>query len=216
MIVKVDKRETARVCEAVKQYMPRYKIIIEKLEVGDFIFKENRKEVVFEYKTWYDLIWSINEGRLFKQAIKQTENFKHHNVIIEWDEKGQKKALKQIKNKISVDDIYESLAMLSTFTNVIISPNKTISFQLMEKYAKIYLEDETFSKTPPEKSENVAYNFLMLIDGINKLKANSICKQLKLKSIQDLININSKQLMKVSGIGPITAQKIMVAIMKTK
>lgn len=83
MIVKVDKRETARVCEAVKQYMPRYKIIIEKLEVGDFIFKENRKEVVFEYKTWYDLIWSINEGRLFKQAIKQTENFKHHNVIIE-------------------------------------------------------------------------------------------------------------------------------------
>ena len=56
MIVKIDKRETARVCDAVKQYMPRYKIIIEKLEVGDFIFKENRKEVVFEYKTHLNML----------------------------------------------------------------------------------------------------------------------------------------------------------------
>jgi hypothetical protein len=36
MIVKIDKRETLRVCQAAKSYMPKFKIIIEKLEIGDF------------------------------------------------------------------------------------------------------------------------------------------------------------------------------------
>ena len=104
MIVKIDNRETSRICEAVREYMPRYKIIVEELEMGDFIFQENKKEVIFEYKASYDLVISISNGRLFKQAIKQSKNYEHHNVIVEWDEQNQKKAFNFLKNKLTVSD----------------------------------------------------------------------------------------------------------------
>lgn len=215
MIVKIDKRETARVCEASKYYMARYKIIIEELEIGDFIFTKNGKEVVFEYKTMGDFMWSLIEGRLFDQAIRQSKNFEHHYVIIEWNEKSKQKSnkhLKHIKKELSNDDIYESIAQLNTITNVLISPTKDLSFPLMEKHAKICFEKNPFEKTPKSKSANVAYNFLMLIEGVSKVKAHTICKQLNLKTITDLTGLTTKKLVKVPGIGPVTAQKIIKSI----
>ena len=216
MIVKIDKRETSRICEAAKYYTPKYKTVIEELEIGDFIFTENGESVVFEYKAMEDLMWSINEGRLFDQAIRQAKNFKHHYVLVEWSEKQKKhanKRLKKIGSSLSTQDIYESLARLSTFTTVLISPSKELSFPLMEKYAQISLEKNPLEKTPENKSENVAFNFLMLIDGVNNIKAHTICKHLKVKTIEDLFNLKTRQLIKVPGIGPITAQKIMASIM---
>lgn len=217
MIVKIDNREIARVCNASKYYMGKYKIIIEELEIGDFIFSENNEEVVFEYKTSYDLVWSISEGRLFDQALKQAKNFKHHFVVVEWNENEKIKAQNQLKKSkimITDSDIYESLARLSTFTTIIISPNKNQSFPMMEKYAEICFNEDPFEKTPPEKTDNVAYNFLMLIEGVNKIKARAICKKLNLKTVDDLFNLKAKQLVKVSGIGPITAQKIISSLKK--
>lgn len=215
MIVKIDKRETARVCQAAQYYMPKFKIIIEELEIGDFIFSENHEEVVFEYKTLYDFMWSIVEGRLFDQAIRQKQNFKYHHVIIEWSDSGRNKANKQLKKmgkELSLGDIYESIAILNTMTTVLISPNVNISFPLMEKYAKICLEKKPFEKIPKNKSNNVAFNFLMLIEGINKVKANRICKRLKLKTVRDLTCLTTKKLIKVPGIGPVTAERIMASI----
>lgn len=215
MIVKIDNRETSRICEAARYYMPKYKVIIEQLEIGDFIFAEGNDSVVFEYKAMPDLMWSINEGRLFDQAIKQANNFKNHNVIVEWSEKQKNhtnKQLKKIKSSLTTSEIHESLARLSTITNVIISPSKELSFPLMEKYAQISLEKSPFEKTVMEKTDNIAYNYLMLIEGVNTIKAHTICKHLKLKTLTDLLSVSTKQLVKVPGIGPITAQKIITNI----
>ena len=215
MIVKIDNRETSRICEAAKYYMPKYKIIIQKLEVGDFVFTNNRNSAVFEYKAMPDLMWSITEGRLFDQAIKQAEKFKKHFIIVEWNEKQKKhtnKQLKKIGKELKTQDIYESLARLNTFTNVLISPSKDLSFPLMEKYAQIALEKTVFEKPIVEKGENVAYNYLMLIEGVNSVKAHTICKKLKVKTINDLLNLTTKKLLKVHGIGPLTAQKIISSI----
>lgn len=132
MIVKIDCRETARMCTAIKHYSRKYKIIIEELEIGDFIFTNNKEEVVFEYKRAYDFVWSIHEGRLFDQAIKQSKNFKYHFVLLEFNENEKKnKAKNQLKKmgvKIKDSDIYESMARLSTFTTLLISPTKDLSF----------------------------------------------------------------------------------------
>ena len=49
--------------------------------------------------------------------------------------------------------------------------------------------------------------------GINKVKANAICKNLQLKTIDDLFNIDTKRLTRVPNIGPVTAAKIMSSIM---
>ena len=195
--------------------MPKYKIIIEKMEIGDFIFKEGNDSVVFEYKTMSDLMWSINEGRLFDQAIKQANNFKNHNVIVEWSENQKNqtnKQLKKVKSQLKTSDIYESLARLNTLTNVIISPKKELSFPLMEKYAQVSLEKNPFKKAAIEKTDNIAYNYLMLIEGVNTIKAHTICKHLKLKTLTDLLGISTKQLVKVPGIGPVTAQKIIASL----
>ncbi len=215
MIVRIDNRETARICEAAKYYMPKYKIQIEELEIGDFIFTDKKESAVFEYKSMTDLMWSINEGRVFNQAIKQSKHFKHHFVIVEWNESEKNKTKKKLKKmgiKMDTQEIYESLAMLSTFTTVLISPSKELSFPLMEKYAQISLEKKAFEKTPENKTNNVVYNFLILIEGIDKIKAHTICKKLNLKTINDLMNVTIKDLIKVPGIGPITAQKIMTSL----
>ena len=190
MIVKIDNRETSRICEAARYYMPKYKVIIEQLEIGDFIFAEGNDSVVFEYKAMPDLMWSINEGRLFDQAIKQANNFKNHNVIVEWSEKQKNhtnKQLKKIKSSLTTSEIHESLARLSTITNVIISPSKELSFPLMEKYAQISLEKSPFEKTVMEKTDNIAYNYLMLIEGVNTIKTHTICKHLKYLASKQLI-----------------------------
>ena len=219
MIIKIDNRETSRVCMATKYYMSKYKIIIEQLEIGDFIFKENKKEVVFEYKTLTDLIWSIHDGRLYKQAIKQKNNFKNHYIIIEWNKEQKNKTLKQLKKMgitITENDIYESIARLNKFTNVIISPKKESSFNIMENYAKIALEDDIFENKTPEKTNNIAVNFLTLIKGVNKPTAHKICKKLKLKTVEDLYKISTTDLQKVNGIGPIISQKIITSLVTSK
>ena len=215
MIVKIDCRETARMCTAIKHYANRYKIVIEELEIGDFIFTSNKEEVVFEYKTAYDFVWSMHEGRLFDQAIRQSKNFKYHFVLLEFNENEKNKAKNQLKKmgvKIKESDIYESIARLSTFTTLLISPNKELSFPIMEKHAQICFEENPLEKAPSSKTDNVAYNFLMLIEGVDKIKAKSICKKLNLKTIEDLTKLTAKQLIKVSGVGPITAQKIITNI----
>ena len=219
MIITIDNREKARICQAIDYYSPNYKIVIDELTVGDFLFSENKKEAIFEYKTLSDLMWSIADGRLFKQAVKQTEYYNYHHVLVEWDEKGgnyAKKQLTKIGKTMNNSIVYESLARLSTFTSVIISPKQSASFPLMEKYAQICFEENTFEKPVVDKTENVAFNYLMLIDGVDKIKARAICKKLKLKSINDLFKINTKKLVKVNGIGVITAQKIITSIVGDK
>ena len=219
MIITIDNREIARICQAIDYFSPKHKIIIDELPVGDFLFSENKKDVIFEYKTLIDLMWSIREGRLFKQAAKQTEYYKYHNVIVEWDESNMNNTKKQIsKTGRTIDNniIFESLARLSTFTSVIISPKEKLSFPLMEKYAQISFENDVFDNNIAEKTENVAFNYLMLIEGVDKIKARAMCRKLKLESISDLMELTTHDLLKVNGIGITTAQKIITSIIGKK
>ncbi|MBQ8017053.1 MAG: hypothetical protein IJ258_03000 [Methanobrevibacter sp.] len=204
MIVKIDNRETNRHCEAIKQYSKNHKIIIEELSVGDFIFSDKNVEVVFEYKTFNDFKNSVKEGRVFDQAIRQYNNFRHHFIIIELDKKNPE----LYNNKYYC----EAIASLNTFTTVIICQSKKLALKMMEKQAESCIEIDPLTKKPPEKSDNVAYNYLRLINGINNVKAHTICKHLNLKTFEDLRNVTTKKLVKVPGIGPITALKITKSI----
>ena len=201
MIIKIDNRETSRHCTAVRYYSPNHKIIIEELPIGDFIFTDNKTEVVFEYKSYYDFKNSVNEGRIFDQALRQHDNFKHHFIIVECENDKKNNLFDSEKN-------CEVFASLNTFTTVITCPSLRIALRMMEKQAESCFENHPFNKKPYDKIDNVAYNYLLLIDGIDKIKAHTICKRLKLKTFEDLKNVTTKKLLKVSGIGPITAQRI--------
>lgn len=205
MIVKIDNRETPRLCKAVQHYPKRHKVIVEELPIGDFIFEDNKTSVVFEYKKFNDFKKSVSEGRVFDQALRQLNNFKYHFIILECD-KDQKTQL------FNNERCCEAIASLNTFTTVITCPSFKLALKIMEKQAESCLENHPLTKRPKEKSDNVAYNYLRLINGVDKVKAHTICKHLKLKTYEDLKNVTTKKLTKVPGIGPITAQKITTSI----
>lgn len=205
MIVKIDERERLRHYEAFRCYQKKHTIIIEKLPIGDFIFSNGKNEVVFEYKKFNDFRKSMNEGRLFDQALRQYSNFKYHFIIIEVDEEKKHELLSNNKFR-------EAIASLNTFTTVITCPTTSLALKMMEKQAELCLEGNPLEKRPFEKLDNVAYNYLILIKGVNKIKAHNICKHLNLKTFEDLKQVTTKQLRRVPGIGSITAQKITTSI----
>ncbi len=87
-----------------------------------------------------------------------------------------------------------------------------LAIKMMEKQAESCLEPHPLTKRPVEKLDNVAYNYLLLIRGIDKVRAHTICRHLNLESYDDLKNITTKRLTKVPGIGSMTAQRITTAI----
>ena len=207
MIVKIDNREDNRHCKAVTYFKKNHKIIIEEIPIRDFIFIDDNISVVFEYKTFNDFKNSVKEGRIFDQTLKQYENFKYYFIIIE---------LGKSKNELySSTKYFEAIASLNTFTTVIICPTLTTALRMMEKQAEFCIEQHPLTKKPNCKIDNVAFNYLLLVNGITKIKAHTICKNLNLKTLDDLKKINTKKLSKVPGIGSITAQRIITGIKLT-
>ena len=209
MIITIDNRETNRYCQAVKYYAKGNKIIIEEIPIGDFIFTDRNISVVFEYKIFYDFKNSVKEGRIFDQALRQKENFKYHFIIIELEKKGN---LLELYNNTQ---LCEAIASLNTFTTVITCQSLSLALKIMKKQAEYCIEKHPLTKRPKEKTGNAAFNYLCLVKGVDKVKAHTICKQLNLKTFEDLRKTTTKKLTKVTGIGPITAQRIMTSIRLT-
>lgn len=206
MIVKIDKREDNRICEAVKRYKKHHKVIVEELPIGYFIFTDGRKNVVFEYKTYNDFKNSVREGRVFDQAIRQAENFTYHFIIIESGKDVRMHHLYGDKTCL------EAISSLNTFTTVIMCPTQKLALKIMESHAELCLQSHPLSKRPAEKLENAAYNYLLLVRGVDKIRARTICSKLNLKSFDDLKGVTTKKLAKVPGIGAFTAQRITTSI----
>ena len=90
MNVIIDTRETDRIKPAMFYFSINNNVSVQELETGDFLFEEDEKQAVFEYKTMADFINSVTEGRVFNQAIDQQRQFKNHFVIIEGTEEERK------------------------------------------------------------------------------------------------------------------------------
>ena len=204
--MKVDKREDNRICEAVKRYKKSHKVIVEELPIGDFIFTDGKESVVFEYKTFHDFKNSVRQGRVFDQAIRQAENFTYHFIIVE---SGKDVKMHQI---YSDRTCLEAISSLNTFTTVIMCPTQKLALKIMESQAELCLQSHPLSKRPAEKLENAAYNYLLLVKGVDRIRARSICSHLNLNCYEDLKNVTTKKLAKVPGIGAIVAQRITTSI----
>ncbi len=216
MIIKIDNREGRRGHSAEKYYHKKgHNTTIQKLPIGDYIFNN---EVIFEFKTIPDFINSVQTGRVFKQAIRQYENYKHHFIII----KGTYNELQNIinqryylkKGQFTIKQYYGAIARLNTYTTVIQAPNQKKAFQLMETQANKCLENKTpHTKQAYKEKEAPAYRVLCYcIDNISSKRAKLITEELGLKSIQDITTIQYDDLIQVKGIGEKTAKEIIGAI----
>ena len=183
---------------------------MENLEVGDYIFDN---KVVFEFKTIADFVASIQDNRVFNEAINQAETFDYHYVIIQGDESTRAKCLAMSRNyqEVTYFGYLGAIASLNRYTTVIESYSPFIqeSYYRMMITAKKCLQNKPIVKKFSRKHKNSAMNYLTYcVYGLNWKRSHDIVTLLDLHTLEDLLNVTHQQLTSVPGIGDKMADRI--------
>lgn len=216
--VTIDSREQKRIQSAKNYYLKQgLEVAVEELPIGDYIFTNGTDEVVFEFKLISDFITSIQDGRVFNQAINQSEEYNHHYVIIVGNEAERTKQLAISRNyrPVTVFQYLGAIASLNRYTTVIesYSPYIEETYYRMLSTATKSLQQKPIVKKFPRKHKNPCFNWLCYcIYGINHKKAKLIVDTYQLKTLHDLMKLTTEDLTKIDGIGKQTATKITEAI----
>ena len=218
MKVKISDKEQKRIKSATEYYKKQgLTVTVENLEIGDYIFTDGNDSVVFEFKTIADFINSINDNRVFNEAINQAEEFNHHFVIIYGNEQERAKQISISRNyrEVNYYQYLGAIASLNRYTTVIESYSTFIqeAYYRMLVTARKRLSSKPVLMKHGRKNKNTAFNFLCYcIYGINYRKAESIVEYYDLHSLKDLQELTLDKLVKIDGIGENTAKKILNAI----
>ena len=214
MNVIIDTRETDRIRPAMFYFSINNNVSVQELETGDFLFEEDEKQAVFEYKTMSDFINSVTEGRVFNQAIDQQRQFKNHFVIIEGTEEDRKTVTNDLYYSTGLSftkqQFYGAIARLNTFTTVLRVPDRKTAFEAMEQQAVKCFDGKAIAKVFPKSEGNSAFRFLCYCcQGVGPVTAEKIVDELKLKNLEDVMNLTKKDLMNINRIGDATASSIL-------
>ena len=214
MNVIIDTRETDRIRPAMFYFSINNNVSVQELETGDFLFEEDEKQAVFEYKTMADFINSVTEGRVFNQAIDQQRQFKNHFVIIEGTEEDRKTVTNDLYYSTGLSftkqQFYGAIARLNTFTTVLRVPDRKTAFEAMEQQAAKCFDEKAIAKVFPKSEGNSAFRFLCYCcQGVGPVTAEKIVDELKLKNLEDVMNLTKKDLMNINRIGDATASSIL-------
>ena len=218
MLVEISDKEQNRIKTATQYYKEQnLDVEICNLEIGDYIFTDGKNEVVFEFKTTADFVASIQDNRVFNEAINQAENFDYHFVIIQGDDHQRAKAIAMSRNyqEVNYFQYLGAIASLNRYTTVIesYSPFINESYYRMMITAKKCLSTKPIVKKKKKKDKNTAFNFLCHdVYGINWKKAKNIVDTLNLHTKKDLDTLTKEKLTSVDGIADKTAEKILKAI----
>jgi len=214
MNVTIDTRETDRIRPAMFYFSINNNVSVQELETGDFLFEDGEKQAVFEYKTMADFINSVTEGRVFNQAIDQQREFMNHFVIVEGTEEDRKTVTDELYYSTGLTftkkQFYGAITRLNTFTTVIRVPNRKTAFEVMEQQAKKCFDEKAIAKVFPKSEGNSAFRFLCYCcQGVGPVTAEKIVEELKLKNLEDVMNLTKTDLMKINRIGDVTASSIL-------
>ena len=218
MKVFIDSREQSRIKQASEYYAEQgLTVEVQELPIGDYLFSNGEDSVCFEFKTIADFISSIQDNRVFNEALNQAENYNHHFVVIQGDESTRAKCLAFTKNyrRVTIFQYHGAIASLNRYTTVLESYSSFIdeAFYKMLVQARKCLSSKPIVRKFPKKTSNSAFNFLCgCIYGINYKKANQIVNTYHLESLHDLMQLTEEDLMNVDGIGEKNAERILEAI----
>ena len=218
MKVIIDSREQSRITQAEEYYTKQgLTVEVKELEIGDYLFSNGEDSVCFEFKTIADFVASIQDNRVFNEALNQAENYNHHFVVIQGDESTRAKCLAFTKNyrKVTIFQYHGAIASLNRYTTVLESYSSFIdeAFYKMLVQARKCLSSKPIVRKFPKKTSNSAFNFLCgCIYGVNYKKANTITTTYNLESLHDLMKLTKEELMKIDGIGEKNAERILEAI----
>jgi len=211
MLVQIDSREQSRVKSATEYYEQQgLEVEVCELEIGDYLFDN---KVVFEFKTISDFVSSIQEGRVFNQAINMAENYNWTFVVIQGDEHARAKALAMSRNyhEITYFGYLGAIASLNRYTTVIesYSPFINEAYYRMMITAKKCLQNKPIVKKFARKHKNSAMNYLTYcVYGLNWKRSHDIVTLLELNTLEDLLNVTHQQLTSIPGIGDKMADRI--------
>lgn len=211
MQIQISDKEQTRINSAKEYYLKQgHTVSVENLEVGDYIFDN---KVVFEFKTISDFVSSIQDNRVFNEAINQAENYDYHYVIIQGDEHARAKALAMSRNyhEITYFGYLGAIASLNRYTTVIESYSPFIheAYYRMMITAKKCLQNKPIVKKFQRKHKNSAMNYLTYcVYGLNWKRSHDIVTLLDLHTLEDLLNVTHQQLTSVPGIGEKMADRI--------
>ena len=227
MILKIDDRESkSRIKSAQKFFSTRgYGTEVEHLTVGDYVFHDR---ICFEYKTASDMIGSIKDGRVFRQARNMLQ-YEYSYVIVEGSVAKQihednKKAYwyttRGKKNSFTVNAWLGAYARLETYSDVLIVDNRNQAWQLMDSLvSKIFADNLNVKmvERPQSGLTNPIASYLscIYINDSQRLPvqtALNIIDELGLEKHKDLDSVQYDDLIRVDGVGKKTAEAVIEAI----
>lgn len=210
--VYIDDRENSRVEYALDVYST-LNPIKSHLDIGDYIFESNDgRFVAFEFKTAQDFLNSINgeDNHLHNQVYELMTNFDHRFVIIQCED--MRKELNNLYYSTGIDMSFAQVnGAVAEFNRVCTVVNVQTIYQafdyMVRQSGKIFRDNE-YKWTYGKKSKNSALNYLSAIKGLDK-RAEEICNELDLKTLNDLLNLEIDDLTKVKGVGSKKAEMIL-------
>ena len=223
MELEIDVREKDSRKESAYQFFINkdYDVSVRQLPVGDYIFD---KKIVFEWKSANDMIQSIMDGRVFKQA-KRMRQYPYSYIIVvgnvfdeikarysDWENPHYARYRKKGQKTFTVNNYIGGLATLYETDKVIHIENEHQAFTLMWYMSQNILQKDKRSKAidkPVCKMTDAVSTFLCCIDGISTKTALLIKNHLHLETLQDLLDITYSDLIGIKGVGKVTAKKIM-------
>ncbi|WP_458456488.1 ERCC4 domain-containing protein [Methanobrevibacter sp.] len=221
MKLQIDNRESNTRINSAKQFFEdNYTIETNNYPVGDFIF-ENR--VCFEYKTADDMISSIIDGRIFRQAEKMKQ-YPFSYIIIVGDVAGTiNKRTRNYWNRrnnvkqFTVRNYLGALARLNIESHVIHVDNNQQAWVLMDFLVKKLLDTNPRVKgvdKPLVTLSDPVATFLscIYVNGNQRIgikTAVMIREYLHLEKLEDLLAVSYDDLVNVKGVGKKTARSIM-------
>ena len=237
MNIKVDNREdNKRIASCVKFYTKNdynnkvtmyhgfnNHISVETLAIGDYVFED---KVCFEFKTASDMINSIIDGRIFKQAQHMNQYpFSYiivtGNVADEINRRNEPKYYNKYNKmrSFTIKNYLGALARLYTYSRVIHLDTNQQTWILMEYLVNKLLEENDVQPLdkPSFKLTDPIASFLGCIyvnqnQRVSSKQAVLIREHLHLETLSDLLGVTYDDLISVKGIGSKTAKKIMEVI----
>lgn len=230
MKVLIDNRESKTRIKSAEKFFKKlgYKPIVETLTVGDYVFHDR---ICFEYKTASDMIGSIKDGRIFRQARNMLQYDYSFIIVVgsvpQQINKDNKNAYwykgNSPKNRFTVKAYIGAVARLETYSRVLVVDNQQQAFQLMDALvSKIFMDnvDVKMIDRPQSGLYNPVASYLscIYINDSQRLSAKAalkVCEFLEENHLK-LFDLEVNDLMSIDGIGKKTAQAVFDAIGELK